>query len=227
MDNGVFPFALGGIVGILLGGYYKCPNVKIDCFEVLTNKPQGGAYRAPGAPSATFALESNIDDLARELGIDPLEFRMHNAVETGDLMGNGDPWPDLGLRLCLEPHARAPGLARACRERRSSGVERSWNCAGTTAEGVGIAVGGWPCGMSPAAAVCRVDNDGTVRVTVGTVDISGVNSSYVLIAAEILGVSPEQVEIVQGDTRSGPRGPASGGSQYHLQHGGRRGQRGA
>jgi CO/xanthine dehydrogenase Mo-binding subunit len=196
MDNGVFPFTLGGIVGILLGGYYKCANVQIDCYEVFTNKPQAGAYRAPGAPSATFALESNIDDLARELGMDPLEFRYRNAAETGDLMGNGDPWPSMGLKQCLDRMREHP----AWRERKPG-------------EGVGIAVGGWPCGMSPAAAVCRVDDDGTIRVHVGSVDISGVNSSFVLVAAEILGVAPEQVEIIQGDTQTGPYAGPSGGSQ--------------
>jgi CO/xanthine dehydrogenase Mo-binding subunit len=196
MDNGVFPFTLGGIVGILLGGYYKCANVKIDCFEVFTNKPQAGAYRAPGAQSATFALESNIDDMARELGIDPLEFRYKNAVEGGDLMGNGDPWPTLGLKECLERMREHPAW-----KNRQPG------------EGVGIAVGGWPVGATPAAAVCRVDDDGTIRVHVGSVDISGVNSSYVLIAAEILGVSPDQVEIIQGDTQTGPYAGPSGGSQ--------------
>jgi CO/xanthine dehydrogenase Mo-binding subunit len=198
MDNGVFPFALGGIVGILLGGYYKCANVQIDCYEVLTNKPQGGAYRAPGAPSATFAIESSVDDIARQLGMDPLEFRYKNAVETGDPSGSGDAWPNIGLRLCLEQMRTHP----------------AWQNGGKGAnEGIGIAVGGWPCGMSPAAAVCRVDTDGTVQVHVGSVDISGVNSSYVLIAAEVLGVSPDMVEIIQGDTRSGPYAPPSGGSQ--------------
>ncbi len=198
LDNGIFPFALGGIVGILLGGYYKCPNVQIDCFEALTNKPQAGAYRAPGAPQATFALESNIDEMARALGIDPLEFRLHNAVETGDLMGNGDPWPNIGLRQCLERLREHP----AWRDRN-----------GAPGEGVGIAVGGWPCGMSPAASVCRVDTDGTVRIHVGSVDISGVNSTFNLVAAEILQVSPDQVEIIQGDTQSGPYAGPSGGSQ--------------
>jgi CO/xanthine dehydrogenase Mo-binding subunit len=196
MDNGVFPFTLGGIVGILLGGYYKCANVKIDCYEVFTNKPQAGAYRAPGAQSATFALESNIDDMARELGLDPLEFRYKNAVEGGDLMGNGSPWPVLGLKECLERVREHP----IWKDRRPG-------------EGVGIAVGGWPVGATPAAAVCRVDDDGTVRVHVGSVDISGVNSSFVLVAAEILGVSPDQVEIIQGDTQTGPYAGPSGGSQ--------------
>jgi CO/xanthine dehydrogenase Mo-binding subunit len=197
MDNGVFPFTLGGIIGTLLGGYYKCENVKIDCYEVFTNKPQAGAYRAPGAPSATFAIESNIDDMARELGFDPLEFRIRNAAEGGDPMGNGDPWPqNIGLKQCLERVREHP----AWRNRKAG-------------EGVGVAIGGWPTGMSPAASFCRVDDDGTVKIHVGSVDISGVNSSLVLVAAETLGVSPDQVEIVPGDTRTSPYGPPSGGSQ--------------
>ncbi|MEJ5346606.1 MAG: xanthine dehydrogenase family protein molybdopterin-binding subunit [Chloroflexus sp.] len=196
IDNGVYPFTLGGIMSTLLGGYYRCPNVQIDVVEVLTHKPQAGAYRAPGAPQVTFALESSIDELARRLELDPLELRLRNAATTGDPMGNNDPWPSMGLRQVLEAAANHP----LWRER-------------TPGSGVGLAIGGWPCGMSPAAAVCRVDTDGIVRVHVGSVDISGVNSSFVLVAAEILGVPPEQVEIVAGDTRSGPFAGPSGGSQ--------------
>ena len=199
LDNGVFPFALGGIVSVLLGGYYKCEHVQIDIFEVLTHKPQGGAYRAPGAPQATFALESNIDELARAIAMDPIEFRMQNAAEAGDLMGNNDPWPDIGLKQVLARLREHPAYG----QRPAPGSH----------EGVGIAVGGWPGGISPAAAICRVDTDGTVRVHVGSVDISGVNSSLVLVAAEILQVPPEKVELIQGDTRSGPYAGPSGGSQ--------------
>jgi CO/xanthine dehydrogenase Mo-binding subunit len=198
LDNGIFAFAMGGIVGALLGGYYKCENVKIECYEVITNKPQTGAYRAPGAPQATFALESNIEDMAQELGIDPLEFRLKNAAEAGDPMGNNDPWPSLGLKECLQQMQEHPAW-----KNQSKGPN----------EGIGLAIGGWPSFMGPAAAVCRVDSDGTIRVHVGSVDISGINSSFVLVAAEALGVSPDQIEIIQGDTRSGPYAPNSGGSQ--------------
>jgi CO/xanthine dehydrogenase Mo-binding subunit len=198
LDNGVYPFTLGGIVTVLLGGYYRCENLQIDVAEVLTHKPQGGAYRAPGSPQATFALESSIDDLARAVGQDPLEFRLRNAAREGDLMGTGQPWPSIGIEQVLEA-ARAHPLWQ--------------NRGGEPGLGVGLAVGGWPCGNTTAAAVCRVDTDGTIRIHVGSVDISGVNSTFVLVAAEILGVSPDQVEIVQGDTRSGPFAGPSGGSQ--------------
>jgi CO/xanthine dehydrogenase Mo-binding subunit len=198
LDNGIFAFTLGGIVGILIGGYYKCDNVKIDCYEVNTHKPQVGAYRAPGAPQATFALESNIDDMAEALGMDPMEFRLKNVVVNGDLMGNGEPWPSLGVKECLEQLRQHP----LWQSRANKGPN----------EGIGLAIGGWPCGVGPAASVCRVDEDGTVRVHIGSVDISGSNSSFILVAAEILGVSPDQVELIPGDTATGPLAPPSGGS---------------
>lgn len=199
VDNGVFPFPfVGAMLGILVGSYYKFPNLQIDCYEVVTNKPQTGAYRAPGAPQATFAIEANMDDMARELGLDPLEFRIKNAVDTGDLMSNGEPWPHHGLKQCLERMREHPAW---------TGRNRQSN------EGIGLAVGGWPTGFGPAGAVCRVGSDGGVRVHVGSVDISGVNSGFVLIAAEVLGVSPDQVEIIQGDTLTGPHAGPSGGSQ--------------
>lgn len=198
MDNGVFPFAIGGIVSNLMGGYYRCPNVQIDVYEVLTHKPQGGAYRAPGAPSASFAIESNMDEMAHALGMDPLEIRQKNAVQAGEPTGNGDPWPDSSLSQVLQTLAEHPAWIQ-----RSKGPN----------EGIGIAVGGWINGRSPAASVCRVGGDGSVKVHVGSVDISGVNSSLVLIAAEILDVPPDQVELIQGDTRDGPYAGPSGGSQ--------------
>ena len=185
LDNGIFGLPLSGLLATLIGGYYKIENTSIDCYEVNTNKPQIGAYRAPGAPQITFALESNVDEMAEQLGLDKLEFRYQNAVETGDLMGNNEPWPDLGLKSCLDSLRDHP----------------TWKLKEKKAnEGIGIAIGGWTSFMGPASAICRVESDGMVRIHVGSVDISGVNSSFVLIAAEVLGVSPNQVEIIQGDT---------------------------
>lgn len=201
LDNGVFSYSLGSIVATLLGGYYKWENVQIDCYEVNTHKPQIGAYRAPGGPQASFAVEAHMDQLARELGLDPLAFRLQNAVEEGDPTGTGNserPWPAIGLKQCLERLQEHP---------------RWQNREKAAGEGIGLAVGGWPSAMTPASAICRVDGDGTVKVHLGSVDISGVNSSFVLVAAEILGVSPEEVTIIAGDTSTGPFAPGSGGSQ--------------
>ena len=198
LDAGVFGFEFGGLWPLLLGSNYKVGNLLMNTTEVITNKSETGAYRAPGAPHTTFAMESSIDELARKLNMDPVEFRLKNLSETGDPMVNGQPWPSLGIRTCLEALKEHPAWTE-----RSTGED----------EGIGIAVSSWPCAFSPSASVCRLDTDGTVRVQVGSVDISGVNSSLVLVAAEVLGVNPDDVELIQGDTNMGPFAPGSGGSQ--------------
>lgn len=196
VDNGIFSFGHGATMASLIAGTYRWPNVKIDAYEINTHKPQVGAYRAPGAPQATFAIESNIDDMAAELGLDPLDFRIQNAAEGGDPTGTNRPWPqDIGVRAVLERAKEHPLW-----QNRKPG------------EGIGLALGGWPSFMGAADVICRVDTDGQVRINLGIVDISGVNSGFVLIAAEVLGVSPDQITIVQDDT-NGAYGPNSGGSQ--------------
>ncbi|MDJ0753748.1 MAG: xanthine dehydrogenase family protein molybdopterin-binding subunit [Ardenticatenaceae bacterium] len=195
-DNGLFGFGHGGIVATLMAGYYKWNSVKIDTYEVHTHKLAVGAYRAPGAPQGTFAIESIMDDVARELNIDPLDLRLKNAVEGGDFTGTGRSWPQqLGVKKVLERAKEHPLW-----KNRQPG------------DGTGVALGGWPSFMGSADATCRVDTDGRVRINLGIVDISGVKSGFVLVAAEALGVSPDDIEIVQDDT-NGAYGPNSGGSQ--------------
>ncbi len=198
LDNGVFSFTMGSIAAQILGGYYRWPNLQVECLEVSTNKPQAGSYRAPTAPHMTFAIESHMDEMARRLGLDPIEFRLQSAVEGGDLGGTNKKWPALGLKRCLETMRDHPAW-----QERTTGPN----------EGIGLAVGGWPSFQSPTTSICRVDSDGTVNLHLGTVDISGINSSFVLVAAEILGVTPEEVIIVPGDTSNSPFAPGSGGSQ--------------
>lgn len=198
MDNGIFPFSLAGIMAAALGGYYKFPNLDIHYCDVATHKPAVGAYRAPGTPQATFAIESNMDEMARALGLNPLAFRLQNVSQPGDLTGSNRKWGSIGLKQCLERLQQHPIW-----QQQAKGPD----------EGIGIAIGAWPGGFSPAGAICQVDTDGSVTLQLGTIDISGSNSSLVLIAAELLGVEPQQIQFIQGDTRSGPFGPASGGSQ--------------
>ena len=195
-DNGVFSFNHGGLMATLIGSTYKWQAVQFNTYEVYTHKPPVGAYRAPGAPQSAFAIEGNIDDMAYALGLDLVDFRLQNAVEDGDKTGTGRPLPThIGLRQCLDV-AKAHPLW----QNKQAG------------DGVGIAVGAWPTFMEAAEAICRVDTDGRVRVNVGSVDISGVNSSFVLVAAEMLGVSPDDVDII-GDDTTGAYGPGSGGSK--------------
>jgi CO/xanthine dehydrogenase Mo-binding subunit len=197
-DTGAFPASPLGICGLLLGSSYRCPNVEITGVEVMTNKVSPAAYRAPGAQQAYFALESTIDELARELGADPLEFRLKNAVAEGDQRVDGVAWPRIGLRECLERAREHP----IWRNRHRKAAD----------EGVGLAIGGWPGGLMPAEAGCRMEPDGSFTVVTGSVDLTGTNTSFALIAAEVLGVPVEKVRVVNADTATAPFGPVSGGS---------------
>ncbi len=198
LDSGAFPAHLTTIICTLLGGYYRFPNLEIRAYEVLTHKPMVGAYRAPTAPQATFAIESQMDEMARKLSLDPLQFRLENAIETGDPMPDNKAWPSVGLKACLERIADHP----LWRDRLSVRGGR----------GVGLAIGGWPGGAAPAAAVCRADSDGTIYLHLGSVDITGSNTAMRQMAAEVLGVSPDTVQVLPGDTEQGPFAGHSGGS---------------
>ncbi len=198
-DSGVYPGAPAGIAGILLGGYYRFENFDIEALEVLTNKPNSGAYRGPGAPQATFAIESQIDALAHALKLDPLEFRLKNCVIDGDQNPSGQAYPRIGLKACLERLQQHPAWQNRANKQ--------------PGEGVGIAIGGWPGGLEPAAAACRLDQDGNFTIMTGVSDISGATSSLQLIAAEILGMKPTEVTMINADTNSAPYAGASGGSK--------------
>ncbi|MFN3928921.1 MAG: xanthine dehydrogenase family protein molybdopterin-binding subunit, partial [Thermoflexus sp.] len=197
-DSGAFPGAPHRIAANLLGSFYRFPHYEIEALEVLTNKPGIGAYRAPGAPQALFALESQMDEMARRLGLDPLEFRLRNVMEEGDELPSGKRYGPIGLRACLEALREHP----LWRERRKE-----------QGEGIGLAVGGWHGGLEPAAAMCHVDRDGVVRIYVGAVDLQGTHTAMAQLAAAILGVPVEHVRILQGDTDMSPYAGASGGSK--------------
>jgi CO/xanthine dehydrogenase Mo-binding subunit len=200
-DSGAFPGApmLPGC--LLAGGYYKCANLEIQGYEVLTNKVSVGALRAPGAHNATFAIESHMDMMARELGLDPLEVRLKNAVEEGDPLPSGQPYPRIGLKQCLE------AIAESDVWKRRSAVKLQPN------RGVALAVGGWMGGLQPASAIVCLNSDGTLNVTVGSSDITGTNTSFQQIAAEVLNVPLEMVNVTTGDTSTAPYAGMSAGSK--------------
>ena len=198
-DTGSTPGAPVGIAGLLIASTYRWEHLLVDGTEVLTHKAGQGAYRAPGVPQANFALESTVDEVAHALGIDPFELRRKNAVREGDPRAAGRPWPRIGLLECLEA---AEPIYRA--ERKAAGPD----------EGVGVALGGWPGGMEPGSAVCRLDADGTLQVTVGAVDLTGTHTTFQVITAEAFGLAdPAQVRVTLADTDAAPHAGASGGSK--------------
>lgn len=199
-DSGAASGSPLGIAAILLGGYYRFPNLKIHGFETQTHKPSSGSYRAPGAQQGTFAIESAMDELAAKLDIDPLELRLLNCVEEGDLRPTGGPWPKIGLRQVLEAMKAHP-LWQQREQRRAEG------------KGVGIAVGGWPGGIEPATATCRLDADGKLTVVLGSVDLNGTNTTFAQIAAEAIGGDISDIRVTTADTDSAPFAGGTGGSK--------------
>lgn len=198
-DSGCYPGTPVTIAGLMMGGYYQTPNLELTGYEVLTNKPGNGAYRAPGAPQATFAIEQAIDELATNLDWDPIEFRLMNASQEGDPQPNGVPWPRIGLREILETLRDHPIWTNRSKSQNGKGV--------------GIAIGGWPGGVEPCAANIRINTDGSMLVQLGSTDITGTNTVMAMIAAETFGMPLDQVKIQTADTDSAPYAGMSGGSK--------------
>jgi CO/xanthine dehydrogenase Mo-binding subunit len=203
-DNGATGGWHAGITGSFLGGTYQIPNFDITGYEVATNKTPADAYRAPGAPQAYFALESAMDELAMQLGIDPIELRLQNASREGDPNADEESWPRIAMVECLEAARRHP----------------VYTAPAGPGEGVGIALGSWGGARSPAAAGCKVEPDGTLSILIGSPDISGSSTGLAMIAAEAFGVAPEKVRVIIGDTGYAPQGPMAAGSQVTYSVGG-------
>ncbi len=203
---------------------YLCPNVKIEQYTVFTNTGPLSAFRAPGYVEGTFALESLMDELAQELGMDPLELRLKNYAEHDQTTGR--PYSTKGLRECYERGARLFGWNLSPR---SPSLSRSHLTLALSVygegrgevepgerfrRGVGMASQIWSGnGMPPAYAFVKINPDGTATVITGTQDIgTGTKTVLAQIAAEELGFALDKISVEIGDTQTGPYAPLSAGS---------------
>ena len=192
-------FGLEALGAMLAMGPYRWSARELSSYGVLTNRVGFGAYRAPAAAPAAFAIEALVDELAAELGLDPIELRLRNVLREGDTGPDGSPFPVFGAVECLERLREHP----------------VWKRRGELPddEGVGVALGWWPGGLEPAAASCRLDADGRLTVVTGAVDMSGTEMAFQTIAAESFGLPLESVRVVAGDTAQTPYAGMSGGSK--------------
>ena len=184
-ESGAYPTGQGAAQSGVVFTPYHIPNQRGEGFDVVDNKPTTEAYRAPGAPMVSLAAETVIDEIARELRIDPAELRLINAASADSRKTNGTPYGHMGLRETLEavrahPHYSAP-------------------MAGENA-GRGVAIGFWGNGAGPAAAVASVVDDGTVHLLIGAVDIGGLRTVTAQQLADTLGIPVEDVNPHIGDT---------------------------
>ena len=202
-------FEAGGYPGSPVGAGAQCifaaydiPNLVVDGYDVVVNKPKTAAYRAPGAPNAAFATEQVIDELAGKLNVDPIEFRLQNSAKEGTRRADGPIHPRIGCAEVLE--------AMKEHEHYQSPLTPAKN-GGKVGRGVGI--GYWfNIGMQSACNI-SVNNDGTVNLVEGSTDIGGSRASIAMHAAEVLGIKAEDVNPTVADTDSVGYTAITGGSR--------------
>ena len=182
---------------IRLRGVYKFPHLKVDAYGVYTNKSGTAAYRAPGTPQVAFAGESQLDDIARKLELDPVEFRLKNMRVEGDPVPAGPNEPKVGYKETLQAVADAVDW-----KNRTTGPNQGW----------GVAIGDWTNGCGPGGMFVSIHEDGSARIFHGSMDITGTDTALAQIVAEILTLSYDEVAITRGDTDSAPYATGSGGS---------------
>ena len=186
-------------------GPYRWDAHDLTSVGVTTNRVSAGAYRAPGAPPAAFAVETLIDRAAAELALDPIELRLQNVLVAGDAGVDGAEIKSFGARECLEAVRSHP--LWASRDSLPDG------------EGIGVAVGFWPGGLEPAAAICKLDGDGKLTVVTAAADMSGIENAFIAIAAETFGLAEDSVRVAFGDTSAAPYGGVAGGSKITYTYG--------
>ena len=190
-----------GITSLLVAGPYRWEAHDIRGYGVQTNRFTFGAYRAPGAPTAAFALESLLDELAHGARARPDRAAPAERRRRGRRRRQRQSVPDDRRRRGARADPRAPALGgRATRSRR------------TRASGWPPATG--PAGSSRPPPSAASNSDGSMTVVTSAVDMSGVNTGFAIIAAAAFGLSPDKVRVVTADTIARARTPAcSGGSK--------------
>jgi xanthine dehydrogenase YagR molybdenum-binding subunit len=183
----------GGGADIPAPYIYKIPNTRVKQSAVAVNAGSARAFRAPGNPPASFGMESAMDDLAVKLGMDPVEFRLKN--DSSEIRQREYK---LGAeKFGWKEKYKKPGS--------SSGVVKT---------GIGCAGAAWPAGggNKSTQGEAQINPDGSIEIRLGVQDIgTGTRTVIAVVAAEILGLKPEQITVRVGDTRY-PPGPGSGGS---------------
>ena len=190
--------------GKLFRQLYRCPNVRTEETSVQTHAGASAPFRAPGHPEGAFALESTLDALAHEIGMDPLELRRKNFADRNQ--EQDQPYTSNLLLEAFEAGAKSIGWSRR--------KAKPGSDPGPKKRGIGVGAQLWGSGGRPGTKVrVRIRDDGAAEVFCGTQDLgTGTRTAVAMVAAEELGLPVETVEAIIGDTGSCPPGPGSGGS---------------
>ena len=181
-----------------VAGLYRCPNVRFDTTIAYTNNPYSGSMRGYGNLESTFAVESQMDELASRLGLDPLELRRRNVTKPGDANPQGFVITSCAMAECFD--AVAEDVARDVPAPRP-GWKRGVGYAGMFHVGGGARI----YRSDGCGAIVKLDDFGKVSVITGATEIGqGSETVLAMIVAETLGVPLERVEVVNSDTAVKP-----------------------
>ena len=184
-EAGAFPGSPVGAAAMCIFSPYDIADIVIDAYDVVDNKPKTTAYRAPGAPIGSFAAETIIDEFCEKLGMDVIDFRILNGAREGTRRANGIVNPPIGAIETAQAAKDHPHYAES--------LEGKWR-------GRGVASGFWINGAGPACATANLNYDGTVNLTIGSMDIGGTRPAAAQQFAEVLGIPVENVNPQVGDT---------------------------
>jgi CO/xanthine dehydrogenase Mo-binding subunit len=186
-EAGAFPGSPVGAGAMTIVAPYDIPNMLIDAYDVVVNRPKTAAYRAPGATNAAMASETILDELAEKCGIDPCDFRIMNGAKEGTAQTAGPPYKRIGFIETVEAIKNS-----AHYKSKLEGPNR----------GRGVASGFWFNVGLQSSAMVNIHTDGTASVVIGSVDIGGTRAAQAMIAAEVLGLEANDVRPLVADTDS-------------------------
>lgn len=196
-NSGAFPGA-PFINGVLCAfAHYAIPNQLGIAYDVVSNRAMTAAYRAPGSEQSCFAVEAVLDVLGKTIGMDPIDFRLKNAIHMGDPQIGERKMTHEGFTEILEALKAHPDYARPLGPN----------------QGRGIAAGYWHNMSGHSGATCMVNSDGIVTIASSSPDIGGSRASMALMAADTLGIPYDDVRSEIHDTASVPYGDVTGGSR--------------
>ncbi len=198
--------AVLGYAAYFARGPYNIPNFEVRAWSVYTNCSIAGSFRGFGNPQATFAGECQIDQVAEQLGIDPIELRLKNALATGDPWVGGDPVAVGSVATCLERVREASDWQRLCAQ---SGTVRAGR-----RRGIGVAALAHTCSFLSAGATVRLNEDGTITLNTAAQDIGqGSDTALAQIAAGSLGLALDNVNFATPDSDLSPYDFLTAGSR--------------
>jgi CO/xanthine dehydrogenase Mo-binding subunit len=189
LEAGAFPGWVAETAAKSVFACYDIENYRVDGYDVLVNKAKANAYRAPGVPQVTFAVESVIDEICERMELDPLEFRIQNSSKEGVRRIDGPRLPRIGVRETFEA-AKATDHWNSLLDRNANGLLRGRGIAGSFALFSGRA----------STVTLNLNPDGTVSLLEGSVDVNGTRTAIAMQVAEVLGVSVYDVIPSVGNT---------------------------